>query len=101
MRAAVVRQLVIEAVLEERERCAKICDDRYGAPEYDEWTCEHLASEIRSIPAPQVRFIRPETAEKNPELLNQGYRVAGQGLSADGQRIIGNGKGSEPCQPPR
>lgn len=104
MRAAQVKQLIIDAVLQERERCAKIAEE-VGAydnfPRNDKvYACDVIVRKIRGVSAPSVRFIRPETAEKHPELLAKGAMVAGQGLSADGERIIGNGRGSERIHAP-
>ncbi len=99
------RRLLEAAVLAEREECARIADEwlaeavRSDGPE-GAANAFGIAKSIRARTAPIKGYIRPETAENHPEKLQQGYRIAGQGLSADGERIIGNGRGSEhPCQP--
>lgn len=97
MRLKEHRRIVEEAVNAEREECARIAE--YVSEKEADYeatgSCQSIADKIRARGAPIAGYIRPETAEKNPELLKRGYRIAGQGLSADGQRIIGNGRGSE------
>lgn len=61
-----VRELIINAVLAERERCARIADDE-----------PDIAAKIRSARPPQVKVIRPETAAKHPERVDSETIIAG------------------------
>jgi hypothetical protein len=75
-----VKQFIAAAVLEERERCAKIADKYVRGP----W--DHLADigkEIRSAEPPVITIIRPETAYAHPERVNSHTIVAGQALITD------------------
>ena len=96
MRIKQVRELITDAVLAERERCARIAEnlrvltrENFRGVEFRD-ACDIIADTIRSANPPSIRVIRPETAVKLSE-LPPGTIVAGQGLDDQGN-IIGNGK---------
>lgn len=81
-----VRALLVDAILAERERCARIADrhERYWGPESDRGdTTERIASEIRSANPPQITVVRPETAVADPSKVTPHTIIAGQGLVVD------------------
>ena len=92
MRIKQVRELITDAVLAERERCARIAEsaavmtDIEGAYK----ASMSIAREIRSANPPTIKVIRPETAIKL-DALPPGTIVAGQGLD-ENDNIIGNGR---------
>ena len=92
MRIKQVRELITDAVLAERERCARIAENN-GLNCTDSFIVEALvlvAQTIRSANPPTIKVIRPETAIKL-DALPPGTIVAGQGLD-ENDNIIGNGR---------
>ncbi len=80
MRIKKVRELITDAILAERERCAKIADREADDPHASNPAAacaEAIAAEIRSANPPVIRVIRPETAEKQPELVTHETIIAG------------------------
>lgn len=86
MRIKEVTALIAQKVMEERERCAKICDAVADDPHGSNPECaaaEFLASEIRSAPAPVFTVVRPETVAADPSKMTEHTIMAGQALVGD------------------
>lgn len=96
MRIGEVKKLITDAVLAERERCAKVALT-YGTNMNATYFCigREISDMILAARPPSIRVIRPETALKNPEALKPGTIVAGQTLDED-DNIVGRGPGARP-----
>jgi hypothetical protein len=68
------RQRITDAILAERDRCARIAD-KHGS--------RIVADEIRAARPPQIRVVRPETVAKDPSILTPETLVAGEALIGD------------------
>lgn len=80
-----------QAILNEREACAKIADKYVGNKSYIVAEC--IGRQIRARPDPSIKVVRPETVEKNPDAAKDAL-VLGVGISKDGQSIIGHWPGA-------
>lgn len=88
MRIKEVRALVTQAIMDERERCARIADKaemrvRELCNGYSNGLAEGISREIRSANPPIIRVVRPETIAADPSKLTPGAIVAGQALIDD------------------
>lgn len=78
MRIKQVRELITDAVLAERERCAKIADaNDTECGDLGDKVASLIAAEIRSARPPIIKVIRPETAAAHPERVDRDTIVAG------------------------
>lgn len=68
MRLPEFKERITEAVITERERCARIAD-KHGS--------RVVADEIRSARPPAYHIIRPETADKHPERVTPETIIGG------------------------
>lgn len=76
-----VRAMLTDAIMAERERCAKICED--ADANLFSGLGHRFAAEIRSANPPHIQVVRPETAVADPSKVTQHTIVAGQGLVGD------------------
>lgn len=92
MKLPAVAQLVTEAILAERERCARVAidvRDGWALSNDPAWNAaDEIASGILSASPPVIKMVRPETVEKDPSILKPGVIVAGVALAKDDHTIL-------------